>query len=783
MSTVDTVQEESRKFSIVVYANETVSIGKQVAGTWQQVVALLGKRDIRQEKSGNAFAPVQMLPGAARAKGNVLGIYMAVADIDTEGVKDKATGRVLSVSKRAPPFDELRPNIWNYAWAAHSSHWHEPQRGIIKYRIVFPLARPCSSDEWPQVWEGLNILLRGHCDTACRDVSRLYYLPSCPAESESHAFFEANDGVLLDPDMLIGLARSSNVDHLANVPSNLQNSISHLPPPDTPENVQRVKSMLAVLSANCSYAQWRDTVWAIAATGWSCAEALAREWSQTASHRFDEDEFRRVFQSFKPDGGVRFGTLVHHARQAGWLDGHLSAGGVLRDSSGDILNGSEFANRYRNQCLFLRETDDLLKFEPGTGWVMAHRGEADCMAKCVVEQMRSIAAERWKGSFDDPKVKAFMRHVERSSNLPGVRAMIEMARSEPGMARSVTDFDADPMRLGLTNGVLDLNSRQLLPVSPDCLVSKRCNIGYDPTASCPQWDQFLVDVQPDPAIRDFLQRWVGYCLTGSVLDHKLVFLHGGGANGKSVFVELLAWLLGDYAKKIATEMLMQHQRNPQAASPDIVSLKGMRFVYANETEEGRKLAEARVKELTGGDTLTGRVLYARADITFSPTHKLILVGNHKPEIGDTSNGMWRRMCLVPFDVTIPPNQRDPKLLEKLKREASGILNWALTGLLKYRQGGLSIPSKIDAATAAYRDEQDIIGDWINDHCKVGASLKMKKDEAYRAYQKWCIQNGHRSLAKQRFTRRLGERNYPLLPDKRTMGGLELNPDGAMAALS
>jgi phage/plasmid primase, P4 family, C-terminal domain len=209
----------------------------------------------------------------------------------------------------------------------------------------------------------------------------------------------------------------------------------------------------------------------------------------------------------------------------------------------------------------------------------------------------------------------------------------------------------------------------------------------------------------------------------------------------------------------------------------------VRFAYASETEEGRKLAEARVKELTGSDTLTGRVLYARADITFSPTHKLILVGNHKPEIGDTSDGMWRRMCLVPFDVTIQPNQRDPKLLEKLKREGAGILNWALTGLQKYQQAGLAIPPKVDAATAAYRNDLDIIGDWINDHCNLSASLKMRKDEAYRAYQKWCIQNGHHYVAKQRFTRKLGERHYPLLPDKRTIGGLELNPAGAMAAQS
>ena len=178
----------------------------------------------------------------------------------------------------------------------------------------------------------------------------------------------------------------------------------------------------------------------------------------------------------------------------------------------------------------------------------------------------------------------------------------------------------------------------------------------------------------------FLQRLIGYCLTGDVGRQVFAFFYGHGANGKSVFIELIAWLLGDYAHKVPTEMLMHHQRNRQGPSPDIVSLKGRRFIYANETEEGRRLAEARVKDFTGGDTLTGRAPYGKADITLRPTHKLFVVGNHKPEITDTSIGMWRRVRLIPFDQTIAEAKRDPKLLETLKSEGSGILNGLLLGL-------------------------------------------------------------------------------------------------------
>ena len=211
----------------------------------------------------------------------------------------------------------------------------------------------------------------------------------------------------------------------------------------------------------------------------------------------------------------------------------------------------------------------------------------------------------------------------------------------------------------------------------------------------------------------------------------------------------------------------------QGPSPDIVALKGVRFAYANETEEGRRLAEARIKELTGGDRLTGRVPYGKADISFWPSHKLIIVGNHKPEIIDTSAGMWRRPMLTPFDQTIPEAMRDPKLLEALKGEGPGILNWALAGLRDWLRSGLQIPKKIKAATAAYRDEQDILGDWIAENCDTGPSCFVQKRVLYADYVSWTDRNGHRPFSQSRLTRRLNDRGYELARDKRTVTGLAL----------
>ena len=224
-------------------------------------------------------------------------------------------------------------------------------------------------------------------------------------------------------------------------------------------------------------------------------------------------------------------------------------------------------------------------------------------------------------------------------------------------------------------------------------------------------------------------------------------------------------------------MLMRHQRNPQGPSPDIVGLKGMRLIYANETEEGRRLDEARIKDMTGGDTLTGRVPYGKADISFDPTHKLIIVGNHKPEIADTSAGMWRRVALVPFDQTIPAEKRDTALLDKLKAEGSGILNWMLIGLRDFLLNGLAIPAAIRAASEAYREEQDLLGEFISERCDTGAECSVEKKKLYPAYLDWAEKNGHKPLAQGRLTRRLNERGLRLAVDKRTVNGIAIKAEG------
>lgn len=349
------------------------------------------------------------------------------------------------------------------------------------------------------------------------------------------------------------------------------------------------------------------------------------------------------------------------------------------------------------------------------------------------------------------------------------------------MEVSAAALDADPNLLGAPNGILDLRTCTLQPASPEVLVTKRANVHYDPSADCPMWRAFIERVLPTADVRSFMQRLTGYLLTGLTDEQCFFFLYGNGANGKSTVAELLRTMMGDYAVVIPTEVLTCARRDASAPSPDLMLLRGARGAFANETEEGSRLAESPTKHLTGGDTITARSPYG-SFVTWQPTHKLIILGNHRPVIRGTDGGIWRRLVLIPFEVTIPPEERDPKLLEKLKTELPGILNWALEGLREYQElGGLKPPAAIEAAVAQYRQDMDIFGDWLSEQTVQDADSATKTADLYTAYANWARAAGWTALTRHSFSRRLTERGFPIRNHGQTRAkhamGLKLNLDG------
>jgi putative DNA primase/helicase len=388
----------------------------------------------------------------------------------------------------------------------------------------------------------------------------------------------------------------------------------------------------------------------------------------------------------------------------------------------------------------------------GRVWKVDDTGEVERRAKAAV---RSIYAEAASAEDADTR-KALASHAKSSEARGRIEAMISLARSEPGIAISPEELDADPWALTTPNGTLDLRAGELHAHRREDHITKASPVEYDPDAVAPTWSAFLERILPGEELRAFVQRAVGYSATGDTSEQCMMINHGPGANGKSTFQEAIAATLGDYAMRAPTEMLLA--KHSSGIPNDVARLKGARFVSASETEEGRRLAEPLVKDLTGQDTITARFMRAEW-FEFRPTHKLWLSTNHKPEIRGTDAAIWRRIRLVPWAVTIPPAERDKKLLAKLREELPGILAWIVQGCLEWQREGLRPPTEVRRATGKYRAEMDVLAAFIDEECVVSEHATASAKALYSAYRSWCEEYGEKVESQRRFGGRLKERGF------------------------
>jgi P4 family phage/plasmid primase-like protien len=321
-----------------------------------------------------------------------------------------------------------------------------------------------------------------------------------------------------------------------------------------------------------------------------------------------------------------------------------------------------------------------------------------------------------------------------------VAAVEQMARADRRQATALEQVDANDADFNTRRTTLDLHAGTARPPNPDDLITKLAGTWCAPAGTPhPLWSAFLKRIAPDPELRAFLQRFVGYCMTGSTVEHKFVFAYGTGANGKSTFINTVLGIFGDYSTiaDIGTFIASNSDRHPT----DVAKLHGFRLVVAQETEKGRPWAEAKIKALTGGDKLTAR--FMRQDFfEFIPKFKLFIVGNHKPRLDNVDEAMRRRMLLVPFLVQIPPEERDPDLCDKLKAEWPAILRWCLDGCLEWQCNGLAPPKIVTEATDAYFEDQDITKEWLEDCTKDGGPYAFTPNrELFASWKNWCDERG------------------------------------------
>lgn len=382
----------------------------------------------------------------------------------------------------------------------------------------------------------------------------------------------------------------------------------------------------------------------------------------------------------------------------------------------------------------------------------------DCdgaMTRLFVHVMNETGRQAFE-HHDRTRTEVSVKHALKSTDAGKVAAGLQMLRSIYGVSVSVNDLDADPWMIGTQDGMIDLRTGK--PATPDRakLITKKIGTRFDAKATCPEWKRFLETVTAgDAELSAFLQTAVGYTLTGSVEEQCLFFLYGTGQNGKGVFSETIKALIGDYGQT-APESLFVKDRN-QSASNDIARLAGCRMAIAAELEEGAAFAESRIKALTGGDTITARFLH-REFFDFLPTHRFWISGNHKPSVKGSDLGIWRRIRLVPFTVRIPDSEKDPRLAAKLKAELPGILNWALEGCLRWQRDGLQTPECVRLATQEYRDDEDVLGQFLAESTAEDRDDRVLMSSLYEAYQRWAASGGIRHpLTARIFNKKLEER--------------------------
>lgn len=446
----------------------------------------------------------------------------------------------------------------------------------------------------------------------------------------------------------------------------------------------------------------------------------------------------------------------------------------------DLGNAERFVERHGGE----------LRFCPEIGWLAwdsrrwARDGAEETVKRAEHATARAIQDEaaalsesgedvvfvdaKGKETLLSDRIAAWGRTSESATHLSAISKRASAMLAIRGGA-----FDADPMKFNVWNGTLVIRKRadgpyvERRPHDPADYITKISPVVYDPDATCPRFDLFMDETHPPEAdaagreMQRFLDQWAGLSLTGDTREQKLTFHYGRGRNGKSVFVKTIAYIAGDYADSVAIESFLDvgRARAGGQATPDIAKLPGIRMLMTSEPGKGDKLDEAFIKLFTGGDQMTARHLN-RDFFSFTPQAKLTMQGNFRPAVRETDEGLWNRLLLVPWGVYFPPEARDPALAEKLRAEASGILNRLLDGLCQWLDHGLQIPAKVQAATADYRSDSDPLGRFLSACTRQALGARVQASDIYAVFVAWAKANGESVWSMKGFGAAMKERGVP-----------------------
>lgn len=458
----------------------------------------------------------------------------------------------------------------------------------------------------------------------------------------------------------------------------------------------------------------------------------------------------------------------------------------------DLGNAERFRDRWRGRLLFntalattspgrqrgwLAWDDKRWRAESGAERVMIAEHET---VRLIQREAKAVRASGLKDIPDAPRsardyivdVRKGQTYSDKIANWGRASESVQKLgalskRGGPYLAIGIGQLDTDRMKINVNNGTLTVRRRddgdyvQFGPHDPADRITKLAPVDYDPAAVAPEFEKFLARIQPDAAMRLFLQQWFGLSLTGDTSPHKLVFLYGKGRNGKSVLVNLMSHIAGDYAQSVKIETFLDQgqTRSGDRATPDLAKLPGVRLLRTSEPEKNARLAEALIKLVTGGEPMDARHLQGDF-FTFFPEFKLTIQGNYKPVLSGTDEGIKSRLLMVPFKVFIPPEERDKHLADRLIRtEASGILNWMLDGLRSWLDNGLSEPEEVTSTTAKFFATSDVLGRFL-EHCTVREpGQRVQSSVLHQVYDAWCKSSGETPWKNKGFSSAMDERGY------------------------
>lgn len=397
------------------------------------------------------------------------------------------------------------------------------------------------------------------------------------------------------------------------------------------------------------------------------------------------------------------------------------------------------------------EYGHVIKFVNDIGWFIWDGKRWRIDTKKEIERITAKVLRSLSKSEDEAEAKWARMCERRNVRMNSIKDLIPLV---PGERQ---EFDTHKYLLNVENGIVDLKTGKLQQHDRELGLTKITNITFDENAKCPEWLNFLDQIfQGDKELAEYMQRLIGYSLTGEITEQIMVFLIGGGSNGKSTFINIIKDIMGDYGRQAKSDTFIKKKET--GANNDIARLVGSRFVSAIESEDGEQLSEAFVKQITGGEPVLARFL-RQEFFEFIPEFKVFFTTNHKPVIKGVDEGIWRRIRLIPFNLQLPKEKRDKKLPEKLSLEMPGILNWAIEGCLKWQQSGLNDPAIVMKATGDYKEEMDILGTFMFECCFKREDVQIEAKDLFEVYANWCFKNGEHQLKNRAFYRILESQGF------------------------